>query len=499
MKCILVAPTRIDILLEGESVEELRKLLTYENKSVSYERSRLENNYDWISRKYGVKQYYNKRNELLQEQNQCLLFKDAKNYWTYSGLLPLLVQKYDPRVFGAIEYPRKKTLLWNKKPTHSLRPFQTEAVKTLLNEKHGGVEIATGLGKTLIALQLVKELGLPTVILTPSISIAEQFYNQFLHHFGARYVGGFFGKLKNPGKLITIAVAQSLRRVKPGTPAWNKFEQKKIFIADESHMYAAKTLAEICFGVLKQAPYRFFFSATQMRNDGTDLLLEALTNKILMKIDVKEGVGLGYLAKPEFYMFQIPSEKWSQTSDPNELTREHLYYNPLIHKKAVQCVERFLSQDKSVLVLIDEIKQFQMLYPLLKHHNPLFAYGGAAKGLLDHLPEQYRQSDVTGLVEQFNAGQNKLLIGTGCIGMGTDLPPVQAIVYLQGNRSEILIKQAVGRGTRKVPGKESFYFVDFDVYTNPLTHNHAIERKKIYGSIYGTVNEIKWESSKNGI
>lgn len=493
MKCILVSPTRIDIVLENENIEELRKHLTYENKSVAYERSRLEQNYSWMTRKFGVKQYYNKRKELLEEETKSLLFKDAKTYWTHSGLLPFLKQKYHVKVFGGIEYPSSKTLLWNQKPSYELRPFQKEAVKILLEQKHGGVEIATGLGKTLIALHLVKELGLPTIILTPSISIAEQFYSQFLHHFGPRYVGGYFGKLKNAKKLITIAVAQSLRRLKSSSPLWKSFEQKKVFIADESHMYAAKTLAEICLGVLKKAPYRFFFSATQMRNDGTELVLEALTNQIFMKIDVKEGIRQGYLSRPEFYMFQIPSDKWSKTNDPNELTRDHLYYNPLVYQKAVQCIERFLGQKKQVLVLIDEIRQFQMLYPLLKHHNPLFAYGGASKEVLEYLPTQYHQSNVTALVNEFNAGSNPLLIGTGCIGMGTDLPPVDAIIFLQGNRSEILVRQAVGRGTRKTPTKDHFYFIDFDVYANPITHHHALERKKIYENIYGKVNEIEWK------
>jgi hypothetical protein len=69
--------------------------------------------------------------------------------------------------------------------------------------------------------------------------------------------------------------------MKPGTPAWEKLSKAQVFIADESHMTPAKTLQEVCFGLLKHAPYRFFFSATQMRGDGLGLLLEGIVGKIV--------------------------------------------------------------------------------------------------------------------------------------------------------------------------------------------------------------------------
>lgn len=496
MKCVLVSPTRLDVIFEKEDPLEVQKFLSYKNKSISYELSRLDSNYEWVVRKVGVQGYHEQRNFLLAEEIKTLLFKDHRTYWTYVGMLPRLQEKYSVKLYGEIDFPLKKTLLWNQKPIHSLRPFQQEAIETLLTAKQGGVEIATGLGKTLIALHIVKQLGLSTVILTPSLSIAEQFYRQFLECFGSRYVGGYFGKFKNGKKLITVTVAQSLRKIDSSHSSFSKFSTKKILIADESHMYATKTLAQLCFGLFKNIPYRFFFSATQMRNDGTDLLLESITGKILMNMDVQQGVELGFLAKPEFYLFQIPSERWFDSKDPNELTREHLYYNPLVNQKAVQCAERFLSQGKSVLILIDEIKQFQKLYSSLRHHKPLFAYGSTYNEALTYLPKEYSQSNTTELVAQFNAGHRKLLIGTSCISQGTDLPAVNAIIYLQGNKSEIMVKQAVGRGTRKTEGKDSFHYIDFDVYTNPLTHQHALERKRIYESIYGTVNQIPWEPRK---
>jgi superfamily II DNA or RNA helicase len=68
---------------------------------------------------------------------------------------------------------------------------------------------------------------------------------------------------------------------------------------------------------------------------------------------------------------------------------------------------------------------------------------------------------------------------------------VGGIIYLQGGRSEVQIKQAVGRGTRRVPGKEDFFFFDFDVYNVGTTHRHAEARVKVYEDIYeGSYKEM---------
>jgi hypothetical protein len=114
MKCIIVSPTRLDLILEKEDPKDLQQFLSYENKSISYELSRLDSNYEWMIRKIGTKGYYQKREELLREETKTLLFKDAKVYWTYLGMLPRLIEKYHPQVYGAVEYPHKKTLLWHQ-------------------------------------------------------------------------------------------------------------------------------------------------------------------------------------------------------------------------------------------------------------------------------------------------------------------------------------------------------------------------------------------------
>lgn len=76
------------------------------------------------------------------------------------------------------------------------------------------------------------------------------------------------------------------------------------------------------------------------------------------------------------------------------------------------------------------------------------------------------------------------------------------LVYWMGGSSEIQVKQAIGRGTRITPDKNSCYVVDFWV-NSPERHPtkigerrwgvgaHAEERVRIYNELYGPVVEDK--------
>ncbi len=90
-----------------------------------------------------------------------------------------------------------------------------------------------------------------------------------------------------------------------------------------------------------------------------------------------------------------------------------------------------------------------------------------------------------------NEGKLKLLVGTSCITTGTDIKAVKAIIYLQGGKSEIQVKQCIGRGTRKPEGKLDCYFIDFDVSNIDVTHRHAEGRKKIYQDVYPDFEELR--------
>lgn len=466
-------------------VEKLVKTCTYRDKRLDYQLSKLRRN-RWMDRNVREARIA----ELEAQQQVCLLRKNANGgYAVPSGLWPVLKEK-----FGAVVQntprpsPRPISFPWKKQP-HQLRPYQDRARELLLREGHAAIELPTGSGKSLLALYLVHELGLKTVIMAPSTSIADQLHTEFTEYLGKSVVGKFYGGQKEPNKKVVVAVAASLTRVEPGSSTWNIFQEVECFIADEAHRCPAATLEKVCFGLVARAPYRFFLSATQLREDGLGLLLEAITGPVVMEMTLKEGVDAGFLARPRFRMVRLHTDSRFRTDDILEMNRVLLMYNPEVLKRAAMVVNAAVRAGHQVLVLIDEIQQFVHLRPLLK--GPVAFAHGPADGFNDPEPTQ--------LVKEFNAGRHAILVGTSCISEGTDTRPVKTMIYLKGGKSEIDVRQSLGRCTRRVEGKTECNVVDFDVFidgyddkdTGGPMHRHALARKRIYEEVYPPVEMVK--------
>lgn len=480
--------------------------MTYTDQKVVYEHRKLkQTGYRWV-RGVDDEERLKARLEALEAtQKVSLLFRDDRGYWTYSGLADYVSAKTKDRVVQTWTRPEPKLIPWNRPPAFQMHPYQAEALEALLKAGHAGVSMGTGLGKSFIIANLVKRLGLKTVVMAPSSSITDQLLADFREWFGDKYVGSYTGKKKRLDKLITVATAQSLTRVEEGSPAWEALQEVDVFVADESHQCPASTLARVCFGALGRAPYRFFFSATQVRGDGSKLLLDAITGPIVYDMTVRQGVDGGYLAKPRFRMFDVSpnGEDWYQ--DPNQMTRHHLFYNPKVIEAVGKLANTAASAGMPVLVLVEEVEQFTKLLPYLRHRVG-FAHGGLSSkldsrgrqvGNIDKVPEDFRDSDPTALVKEFNAGRLPILVGTSCISTGTDVKAVKFLIYWQGGKSEVQVKQAVGRGTRLFPGKTFCHVVDFWVHDKRMNARgkmeygpvgrHAKVRKGMYEEIYGPV------------
>jgi superfamily II DNA or RNA helicase len=483
----------------------LQAHLKYVDKKVDFEIKRLKNGAHWYVKDEESQQDYDAKMAALKASRQkSLLFRDESGLWTYSGLAPKLAEKFSDGYEADYTLPEPKLIPYANKPKHEARHYQTAAADALLATAGRGprrVEIGTGLGKSTIIRMVLKQLGLKSIIMAPSTNIAEQLFDDLVHHFGKRYVGFFGGGKKQADKLFTVGIDDSLTKVEKGSEHWKELSKAQVFIADESHLCPAETLQRVCFGLAAAAPYRFFFSATQVRNDGLELVLDGITGETVYSMTVREGVDEGYLARPHFRMVRTQSDEKSYSSDPNKLTRAHLYYNPRVNRAAAMLANRFVgAMKKPTVILVEELEQFTHLLPHLKH-EVAFAHGPLTKDTKKLVPSQFHDQKPSDLVEQFNAGKIPILVGTSCISTGTDIRVVEATLYLQGKSSEVKVKQAVGRDTRG--GSKGFVMnpwtnqqkvdcihVDFDVVNVDTVHRHADIRAGFYDEIYGPVEYI---------
>lgn len=504
MRIVIDSPTRASLVdATPIQLDLARAFLTFHDKSVDFQIVKVKNNRRWRDSDPAT---WSARLEELKAQRQvCILHEpDDRDPWTYSGLAQELSQLLNTEVVNLLVYPEATGVAWEKVPEHQARPYQLEAKRALLEAKHGGVEIGTGLGKSRIILEMVHDLGRQTVVMAPSRNIAHQLHRDFVKHLGKRNVG-MYGDGKKELKKFTIAIAASLTRIEPETEAWKWFAGTEVFVSDESHLLPAVTFEKVAMGLMANAPYRFSFSATQTRIDGSEIVLRGITGPIVHNMTVKEGVDGGYLAKPIFKMIKVPSRSSYESTDIQRMTRVHFLENPDIIAKACQIANLAVSKlGHQVVILIDELSQFRLLEAQLKH--PVrFAHGqdntAEAKKVL---PKEYWRSDPTDLVDRFNANEFPILIGTSCIATGTDIQNVRTCIMLTGGKSEIAVSQAVGRCTRRgaLPDgskKAAANVVDFapilrtskyDDTTKSISplYRHALARAKIYESIYPSLS-----------
>ena len=473
------------------------KFLTYRDKKVE-RLLREHKKASWKRERYGEERYDGETASLTVRRDPCLLFRDDQGFFTYAGLGDEVAKTFGADFEDTVEYPETGHLPWKKVPPQ-LRPYQAEALETLLGGKHAGVEVGTGLGKSLIIASLVQRLGLRTVVIAPSVSIASQLLTLLTDCFGKARVG-MYGDGKKQIKHITVAISAALTKVVPGSDVWGELSAAQVFIADESHLVPAETIKEVCTGLFVGVPYRFFFSATQTRNDGSELLLRGITGPMVYRMTVEDGIKAGFLADLSFKVFRVTSTAPSYGDDPNDLTRRHLLYNPSVNALAGAIATRAALQlNQQTLILVDELPQIVALEPYLRVEFE-FAHGGipymsakdrarAEKGyevrdLRNILPARFHTSDVVDQVARFNAGKILVLVGTSAICTGTDIQAAHNLILIQGGKSEVKFRQAVGRGTRRVPGrKEHCTIVDFDVTNIDTLHRHAMERASTYRGI----------------
>lgn len=505
MDLVLEDPTRLRLPPELDR-RKLELQLTFTDSRIKHELLRLKNRRRWIVASDGEEEYERQVRELEERKTQNLLFEDERGMWTYSGLRTEIENIFPGLNFSTgFEYPKFDKLPFRSKPAEG-RYYQVDAVEKLLRERHASVELATGLGKTWCIERYIHEIGHEALVLAPTRSIAHNIANTLSDHFFPKAVGRFFDGKKEFKSHVVVATPQSLVNVEPGSLSWDYLSapHRKVLVVDESHMCPTETLAKICLGRHERGkfipglaagiPYRSFFSGTQLRTDGKELLLEASIGPVVAKKSFREGVDEKFLARPKFYTINVESTTQPQTDDPMEVTRQHYFRDGNVARVVANVANTLLANDYSVLFLLGELSQFAPILGNLRHSVAL-AHGsdGVANSKArstkktpgDVIPKEYLDMEVETEVARFNARESRCLAGTSCISVGTDIKPrgPLAVFYLMGMTSEIMFRQAVGRGSRR-EGKEEFLLFDVRVNNVEVLRRHHDERVKLCEQMY---------------
>ena len=481
---------------------ELLKKFSYENSSIKYQLFRHKSNrFKIISRllhtsalnEADARRMWDEELErLTRAASVSLLYvMDDGNIIFPTGLLNKVVKFFAEAGFASEDIIKRDNVIdLRKKPKETqgyaiqakasvLRPYQEEAIAALVAAGQGTMVAGTGLGKTVVIQELIRRLGLKTVLVVPSISIMRQTVVRFQKYFGRGMIGQFGGgkKLKEKLSPITIVCAPSI--AKTDAAMW---EGVDVVLLDEAHHSPCSTIETIFYKVLPRAYYRYGFTATNFRNDGADMAIEAAVFPPVFEYSAEDGIRDGYLAKPSFLMYEVGfNSHKSYTGDlPVFAYKYHILNNTALTKKIIDQINTYIRNDKQVLVLVREKEHGNMIWKGVP--GAVFARDSNGENA-----SAAPSVDAHDAVQDFNSGKTRCLIGTSMIGEGTDVVPVDVLFNLMGGRSKLEVMQNIGRGLRTTDTKSEVLVVDYIHSTNQMLERHSLERHKIYKKL-GTVD-----------
>ena len=436
--------------------------LTYTDKSKQYQLRRMAKNM-WQRNSPAYKQ--------LQDEVKGALYEEPTpdKMLISSCFVDLLKNKFNTLTItdARSETGGKIPLPWVNQP-HNLRDYQEEAVDLMLSKPRGLINLATGLGKTLIATHFVQRYKRRVLIVCPSESVAKQFYQQFVSCFGKNKVGFYGGGKKNIGT-VTVGIAASISK------NIVDFQNAGLgaVILDETHHTPATTFFDISQGLAKIGKI-FGLTATDYRSDGKDIMITAGCGPVLIRRDIKWGVENGWLAQPYFFVRCVNTSGKDYKDDKIKSYKEHVLNCEPMKAQIRDDAKKMMSAGKSVLILVDEVAHGKELSEELQIP---FATG------VDSKSQDY--------VDQLNAGKVKGLVGTdGKISEGTDTQNVDVLILANFVASKGPVMQAVGRGLRKQGVKTRCIILDYIPMGSTMLSRHGFNRVEYYKDITDKVKII---------
>jgi superfamily II DNA or RNA helicase len=341
-----------------------------------------------------------------------------------------------------------------------LRPYQEEAVESFVNRKKIGIlEITTGGGKSLIMTEIIRRLNLKTLVVIDKRELLYQLKNTLEENLG--FDIGIIGDGKKEIKNVTVATIQTINK------NINEYKEYlgevRVLCLDEVHKAAAKSYFNLGH-YMSNTEYRVGFSGTGFRDDGNDMMMNAVVGNIIYSLRGQELIEKGYLMNPNiiFLKLNISNDyiKEMELLSNNGLINSEEQYsdfypnfivnNKYRNKVIIELCEEH--NDKQILILVKHIEHGKLLESTIK--NSKYVYGETPKKIRDNT------------VEDFKNGKLNILISTISIfAEGVDIPNLNIIINTSANRGDIKSLQALGRVLRKTENKDTAMYYDFyDTY-----------------------------------
>lgn len=340
----------------------------------------------------------------------------------------------------------RKIKLWNHQNV-SLDLIKKERLK---GEKNFLVVLPTGTGKTEIYINdLISEIKLKNIkrilILVPQTNLREQAKERLRNTFN---YSGIHLKIGSSLKDDVIVVTYSFISRK------YLIIDKKYFdyiVVDEAHHAVAPTLIRV---IQHFNPKTLIgLTATDKRLD--EKRLEEVFGKYEESLTLKEAIEMGILAPIKVFRVESNIDLSQVRFNGKDYIGTDLQRTLIVPSRdqlIVDVLKKYFSPEKlyfkSGIIFCVSIAHAEKMSKLMKIANfSCEAVSSANKN------SQY-------YIENYQKGKIQFLTTCSLLNEGWDSPRTSVIVMARPTLSKVLYTQQLGRGTRKMEGKEALYVID---------------------------------------
>ena len=393
-----------------------------------------------------------------------------------------------------------------------MRDYQTEAMNRWFeNNKRGIFEMATGSGKTHVAISCIKKLlNSPdagrnlVVVACPFIHLVTQWVNQ-LDAWGIS-TNEAYGSSDSWQKDLNNRVLHLNSGILPSlviVTTHNTFSSKKFIdmikicrvnsfiVADEVHKIGAEKNSD---GMLDIYNHRLGLSATPERyfdEEGTKNILDFFGG-VVYKFGLDEAIKRGYLTRYRLFPHVV-----YMTDDE---THNYHHYSRLI---AIESNKKIPDQNLILKLTIkrsdiiktarNKIDEFQKILTKVEKLDHCLVYCSGEQledaasilhdmGIIFHrFTFRENNKERKKLLDEFDKGDKNVLLAIKCLDEGVDVPSTKTAIILASSRNPIEFIQRRGRILRPHAGKEYAIIHDLIVLPSslPMDEIHTDSEKTI--------------------
>jgi superfamily II DNA or RNA helicase len=375
---------------------------------------------------------------------------------------------------------------------YDLRAYQAAAIAAWREAgERGVVELPTGAGKTVVAVDAVAALGVPTLVVVPTIDLLDQWRRELETEFDVAV--GQFGGGEQTQAPITVSTYDSayLRAEDVGGDFGLVVFDEVHHLGGEGYRDAARLLS---------APVRLGLTATFERPDGAHEVVADLVGPKVYEAAVDDLAG-EHLADYEIRRIEValgPEERAAyedaQGTFVDYLKRSNLSlrsgsdYRKLVMRSGNDPAAReaLLAKQRARRIMMNADAKVETLGRLLdRHREDRVIVFTAHTDLVYRLSERFLLPAITSetgaaerreILERFREGTYSQVVTANVLDEGVDVPDANVAIVLAGSGSEREFTQRLGRILR--PNEDGGRALLYEVVSRETAEERVADRRR---------------------